>query len=547
MWPDLQVRLATVPRVFRGNMARMKRALSTLLVLSVVVTLSAQSAERVDLDAIQKIRQEGLNNSQVMKHLFYMTDVYGPRLQGSPGIEQAGDWVVKTLQSWGMQNVRKERFPFGVGWSLNNFHATMVGAQGMPLIGYPKAWSSGTKGMVRAEVVRPLITNAEQAEQWRGKLRGKVVLTQPAREVRMLEGRIVLRMTDKEIEEALTPPATAPAGRAGGAGGRAGAAGRGGAPAFNVNEFYQSEGVVALFDRGSNSDMSAGGSDLSWQTQRVDGGTIFLGAGGSRVAGEAGTGLPQVTLAVEHYNRMVRVLDEGMPVNVELNIDVAFHPETPDRQNGFNIIAELPGTDLADEIVLIGGHFDSWHAATGATDNATGSAAMLEVLRIIKTAGLRPRRTIRVALWGAEEQGLLGSRAYAEKYLGTVDKPGPEHAKHSAYLNIDNGTGKVRGIWMQSNPHVAPIFGAWIAPLKDLGVEILGPRSVTSTDHTNIDRTGVPGFQFVQERLEYNSRTHHSNMDFYDRVQAEDMKQTATVAAVFAYQAAMRDQRLPRK
>ena len=172
---------------------------------------------------------------------------------------------------------------------------------------------------------------------------------------------------------------------------------------------------------------------------------------------------------------------------------------------------------------------------------------MMEVLRIIKTAGLKPRRTIRVALWGAEEQGLLGSRAYAEKYLGTAAAPGPEHAKHTAYFNIDNGTGKVRGIWMQSNPHVASIFGAWIAPLKDLGVEILGPRSVTSTDHTNIDRTGVPGFQFVQERLEYNSRTHHSNMDFYDRVQADDLKQTATVAAVFAYQAAMRDQKLPRK
>jgi carboxypeptidase Q len=541
----------------RDKIARMKRLLSTILLLTAVVSLAAQAPEPVDLAAIQKIRDEGLNRSQVMRHLFYLTDVHGPRLQGSPGIESAGDWAVKTLQDWGMQNVRKERFPFGVGWSLNNFHATMLGAQGMPLIGYPKAWSSGTNGVVKAEVVRPQIANAEEAEKWRGKLRGKVVLTQPTREVRMLEGRIVLRMTDKEIEEALTPPATAPAGRAGGAGGRAGgAAGRaggaggraGGAPTpFNVNEFYQAEGVVALIDRGANSDMSAGGSDLTWQTQRVDGGTIFLGAGGSRVAAEAGKGLPQVTLAVEHYNRMVRVLDEGLPVNMELNIDVTFHPETSERQNGFNIIGELPGTDLADEIVLIGGHFDSWHGATGATDNATGSAAMMEVLRIIKTAGLKPRRTIRVALWGAEEQGLLGSRNYAERYLGTIEKPGPEHAKHTAYFNIDNGTGKVRGIWMQSNPLVAPIFGAWITPLKDLGVEILGPRSVTSTDHTNIDRTGVPGFQFVQERLEYNSRTHHSNMDFYDRVQVEDMKQTATVAAVFAYQAAMRDQKLPRK
>ena len=315
-----------------------------------------------------------------------------------------------------------------------------------------------------------------------------------------------------------------------------------------MNEFLASEGVVALFDRGANSDMQAGGSDLSWQTQRTDGGTVFVGGatGGGRGAAP-NTGLPQVTLAVEHYNRMVRLIDAKVPVTVELNVDVKFHPETADRLNGFNIIADMPGTDLANEIVLIGGHFDSWHGATGATDNATGSAAMMEVLRILKDAGLKPRRTIRIALWGGEEQGLLGSRAYADQHLGAPDAPKPGQALHSAYFNLDNGTGKVRGIWMQSNPNVAPIFSAWIAPLKDLGVEILGPRSVASTDHTNIDRTGVPGFQFVQERLEYNSRTHHSNMDYYDRVQAEDLKQTATVAAVFAYQTAMRDQKLPRK
>lgn len=531
----------------------MKRTLPVLLLL-VVAGLSAQSSERVDADAIAKIREQGLKQSKVMDHLFHMTDVHGPRLTGSPGIESAGDWVVATLKAWGLENARKERWPFGAGWSLTNFHATMTTPQTMPIIGLPKAWSTGTKGMVTAEVVRPAIANAEEAEKWKGKLRGKIVLTQPAREVRMLEGRIVLRMNDKDLEEALSMPAprgggAGAAGRGGAAGGRAGGAGRAGGPApFNVNEFYASEGVVALFDRGSNSDMSAGGSDLSWQTQRTDGGTVFVGgATGSGRANPAGNGLPQVTLAVEHYNRMVRLLDAKVPVTVELNVDVKFHPETAERPNGFNIIADLPGTDLANEIVLIGGHFDSWHGATGATDNATGSAAMMEVLRIIKDAGLKPRRTIRIALWGGEEQGLLGSRVYAEQYLGSPEAPKPGQALHSAYFNLDNGTGKVRGIWMQSNPKVAPVFQALIAPLKDLGVEILGPRSVGSTDHTNIDRTGVPGFQFVQERLEYNSRTHHSNMDFYDRVQVEDLKQTATVAAVFAYHTAMRDQKLPRK
>jgi hypothetical protein len=462
---------------------------------------------------------------------------------------------VKTLQDWGMQNVRKERFEFGKGWELTGFHATMTAPRVMPISAMPKAWSSGTRGTVTAEVVRPEISNAQEAEAWKGKLRGKIVLTQPARDVEMLEGRLVLRMTDEEIEEALTPPAPRGGGAARGGGGGRGGAGRGGgrggrggggeAP-FNLDQFYQDEGVVALFDRGSNALTAAGGSNLSWETQRVDGGTYSVGSGGSRTADGAGTALPEVTLAVEHYNRMVRLLEHDQPVTVELNIGVRFRDETAGG-NAFNIIGEMPGTDLADQVVLIGGHFDSWHGATGATDNGTGNAAMMEVLRILKDAGLRPRRTIRIVLWGAEEQGLLGSRAYAEKYLGTADAPGPEYDKTSAYYNIDNGTGRIRGIWMEGNTAVAPIFSAWIAPLKDLGVEILGPRSVGSTDHASIDRTGVPGFQFVQERLEYNSRTHHTNMDFYDRVQEEDMRITATAAAVFAWQTANRDALLPRK
>ena len=533
----------------------MKRTSIILLLVLSVPGLADQAPERVDAEAIAKIREQGLKQSKVMDHLFQMTDVHGPRLTGSPGFEAAGDWAVATLKSWGLQNARKERWPYGNGWSLSGFHATMTAPQTMPIIGLPKAWSAGTKGTITAEVVRPGITSAEEAANWKGKLRGKIVLTQPAREVRMLEGRIVLRMNDKDIEEALSVPAprgggagAAGAGRGAAAGGRAAGAGRGGAAAFNVNQFFADEGVVALFDRGANTDTQAGGSDLSWQTQRTDGGTVFVGgAAGSGRGSAPNTGLPQVTLAVEHYNRMVRLLDAKVPVTVELNVDVKFHPETAERPNGFNIIADMPGTDLANEIVLIGGHFDSWHGATGATDNATGCAAMMEVLRILKDAGLEPRRTIRIALWGGEEQGLLGSRVYADQYLGSPDAPKPGQALHSAYFNLDNGTGKVRGIWMQGNPNVAPVFKAWIAPLKDLGVEILGPRSVASTDHTNIDRTGVPGFQFVQERLEYNSRTHHSNMDFYDRVQVEDLKQTATVAAVFAYHTAMRDQKLPRK
>jgi len=254
-----------------------------------------------------------------------------------------------------------------------------------------------------------------------------------------------------------------------------------------------------------------------------------------------------VTLAVEHYNRMVRVLDKQLTVKVELNVDTKFFDET--TMNGFNTIADLPGGDLASEVVLLGAHFDSHPYATGATDNATGSAAMMEAMRILKATGLRPRRTIRVALWGGEEQGLLGSRAYVKEHLADIETMAlkPEHGKLAAYFNSDNGTGKVRGVWMQGNLAVHPIFEQWIAPLRDLGVTMLGPRSVTSTDHLSFDNAGIPAFQFLVERLEYNSRTHHSNMDTFDRVQRDDMVQQATVIAVFAYDAAMRDEKLPRK
>ncbi len=306
------------------------------------------------------------------------------------------------------------------------------------------------------------------------------------------------------------------------------------------------EGVVALFDRGSDSDMAAGGSDLTWQQQHPDGGTIFPTGSGARDE-NAGKAVPAITLAVEHYNRMVRILDKGVPVKVELNVETKFYDET--APNGFNTIAEIPGTDLASEVVLLGAHFDSHPYATGATDNATGSGAMMEAMRILKTVGAKPRRTIRIGLWGGEEQGLLGSRAYVHEHIADIETMTlkPEQGKLSAYFNSDNGTGKVRGVWMQGNIAVTPIFEQWIAPLKDLGVTMLGPRSVASTDHSSFDSAGIPAFQFLVDRLEYNARTHHSTMDTFDRVQRDDMVQQATVIAVFAYNAAMRDEKLPRK
>jgi hypothetical protein len=524
----------------------MIRALTVAGLLAIPALAAAQS-EQIDGAMVAKIRDEGLNRSQVMDHMIWLTDVYGPRLTGSPTFQQAGAWAVKTLGGWGLANPHLEAWKFGKGWSLLHFDAAMTEPQVQPVIGLPKAWTPGTKGPVTAEVVMPEIHSAADFDRYRGKLKGKIILTQPARMVRMLDGRIVLRYDAKDIAEAMHAPDSA-AGR----GGRGGGGGRGaaGAPTFatRLQSFYKSEGAVALLDRGSDADSSAGGSDLSWYTQRVDGGTIFVQSGaGNRDSSAAG--LPQITVAVEHYNRMVRILSKGVPVKMELNVQTRFYDETTPR--GFNVIADLPGTDpaLKDEIVLIGAHFDSWHGATGATDNAAGDAAMMEAMRILKTIGAKPRRTIRIGLWGGEEEGELGSQAYVREHLGdpSTMQLKPDHAKFSAYYNIDNGTGKIRGIWMQGNAGVAPVFAALTAPVKDLGVEILSPRSVTSTDHQAFEAVGLPGFQFVQERYEYNSRTHHSNMDVVDRVQPEDMKQMATVVATMAYLTAQRDEKLPRK
>jgi carboxypeptidase Q len=537
-----------------------KVAILVLLLAALVAVPGAQpSSETLDYAAIAQIRDEGLARSQAMETLFWLTDRYGPRVTGSPAFEEAGAWAMKKMTEWGLSNVHREEWNFGRSWSIVRFSAHLVEPQIQPLIGLPKTWSTGTDGPVTAEVVRTTIASEADLAKYKGQLRGKIVLAQPARAVRMLEGPFIVRMDGDLAKEAETTPIPAQRGRGrGGApaeGGRGGApaaddpndqaapGGRGGAQQFQqrLQQFYKEEGVVAVFDRGSDADTANMGSSLSVNQQRPDGGTIFPGT----VNRTAAAGVPQVTLAVEHYNRMVRLIEHNVPVKVELDVRVQFY----ENAKGFNFVGEIPGTDLASEVVLLGAHFDSHSFGTGATDNATGSTAMLEALRIIKTVGLKPRRTIRVALWGGEEQGLLGSRAYALAHFGNPQSMElkPEHAKLSAYFNLDNGTGKIRGIWMQSNLAVRPIFEQWVAPLSDLGVTILGPRSVASTDHSSFDNLGLPAFQFVQDRLEYNARTHHSNMDTYDRVQRDDLVQQATVAAVFAYNAAMRDEKLPRK
>lgn len=516
----------------------MKNFILAALFACLAITTQAQST--VDLGTVARIKQEALGNSQVMDHVSWLADVYGPRFAGTPQLRQASEWAMKRFNEWGLSNVHQERFAFGQGWKVDHWSAHMIEPQTQPIVGYPRTFSPSTNGPVSGDAVRVDIRSEADFAKYAGKLRGKIVLPQAARRVRLLEDRIVLRMNEKDIAEALTTPIPAPGD---GGGGNA-------AQAFaqKVAQFYVAEGVTALLERGADSDLVAGGSNLSWQAQRVDGGTVWPSSGGNRDP-KVPAGVPSATIAVEHYNRMLRILDKGVPVKVEVNIQTTFYPEAAGTPNAINTIAEIPGTDLADEVVILGAHFDTHAFATGATDNATGSTAMIEAVRVIKSLGLRPRRTIRVALWDAEEHGLLGSRAYVAQHFGSpVDgttKPG--HAKFAAYYNLDNGTGRIRGIWGQGNLGAMALFRNWMESIKDLGVEIIGPRSVQQTDHMSFDNAGLPGFQFIQERLEYGARTHHSTMDFVDRVQRDDLVQQAAVVAVFAWYTANWPEKLPRK
>ena len=502
---------------------------------------TGQAGPSTTADVVAAIKAEGLRQSQALDIVGWLSDVYGPRLTGSPATEDAKTWTLAKLLEFGLSDVHEERFRFGRGWSLERFHAHMVEPQVMPLIGYPKSWTTSTNGTVVAEVVRVHIESSGDLEQYRGTLRGKIVLPQPARAVDMLEGDVVLRMDKTLLDEA------------GRGGRRQTVRPRRAARAVDedrMNRFFVDEGVVAVLDRGSDASTVSGGpigSDLKWPTQRTDGGTVFVG-NGRPWDGDAGSRVPAATIAVEHYNRLVRNLERGLPVAVELHIQTRFHDEDG-QLNAFNIIGEIAGTDLAHEVVILGAHFDSTHAATGATDNASGAAAMMEAMRILRAIDARPRRTIRIALWGAEEQGLLGSREYVARHYADRKTMAlrPDHANLSAYYNIDNGAGRIRGIWLQENPGTTAIFAPWLEALGDLGVSTLGPRAIRGTDHVSFDEVGLPGFQFIQDRLEYNSRTHHSNMDVFDRVQEEDLVQMAIVAAVFAYNTAMLDARLPRK
>lgn len=483
----------------------------------------AQSGDRPDLDAIYKIKEEGLQRSKVMEITSILTDVHGGRLTNSPSYRSAAEYVKQLLTEWGMANVKFEPFPFGQGWTNERTVVHAVAPTKWPIIAYPKAWTPGTSGPITADVVVAPIDTVADFEKYKGKLSGKIVFTAPARAVSAAWQPLATRLSDKDLAELATLPVGPTTPRRFGAGD----------PEVMRRrmEFYRTEGAAVLVE----------------PSRMGDGGTVFVGGGGPRDPKQPAA-LPQVVMAVEHYNRIVRTIDRKVPVTLELDIRNTFHT---DDLNSFNIIGEIPGSDpkLAAEVVMLGGHFDGWHAGTGATDNAAGSAVMLEALRILKVSGLKPRRTVRIALWGGEEQGLLGSRAYAAEHFAdrATMSLKPEHEKLSGYFNVDNGTGAIRGVYLQGNEAVAPVFAAWMEPFANIGMNTLTIRNTGGTDHLAFDAVGLPGFQFIQDEVEYDTRTHHSNMDVYDRIEAGDMMKNAVIVASFVYHTANRDQKLPRK
>ena len=516
-------------------------AVATLAATLAFVPLAAQQPqEKIDYEAIYKIKDEGFARSQVMNIMSWLTDVYGPRLTNSPGFRKAGEWAVKEMSSWGLANVKLEPWtgptgPFGRGWSNDKFYmqATTPGGS-FPIIGMSQAWTPGTEGLVSGDAILAVIDTPEDLAKFKGQLKGKWVLSAAMRDVPALWTPPAQRYTTEQLKDLETETDTAPrAGRGGRAGapGRAGgpAGGRGGAQSLAAQrtQFYKDEGVLGLITPG-----------------RGDGGTVFVQGGGSREP-NAPAGLPSIAIAVEHYGRIARTLEKQMPVKIEADIKNTFH-EDP---SSFNVVGELPGTDKADEVVMIGAHFDSWHGGTGATDNAAGSAVMMEAMRILKQSGVKLRRTVRIGLWGGEEQGLLGSRAYVTEHFADRATMAlkPAHAKFAGYFNVDNGTGAIRGVYLQGNEAVAPIFETWMKPFNNIGMSSLTIRDTGGTDHQSFDAVGLPGFQFIQDPVEYNTRTHHSTMDVYERIQEEDMRKNAVIVATFVYNAATRDTPLPRK
>jgi hypothetical protein len=456
-----------------------------------------------------------------------MTDVHGPRLTGSPGLKGAAEWCRDEMVDWGLENARLERWgEFGRGWEVEHFSIEMLEPSYVNVIAYPKAWTPGTDGTITGTPILIDAKSVEDLEQYEGKLEGAIVMTEEPREPETSFEPDAERHSDKDLAEIAHAPEPGLS-RFGNFDRDAWRARR--ALRNKMREVFQEEGVAVLLEpsRGAH-------------------GTLFVQSGGSHEA-DAEPAPPSLVVSYEHYGRIARLLKKDVPVTLKIDIKNHFIEDT----DGYNVVAEIPGADpkLKDELVMLGGHLDSWQSSPGATDNAAGCAVAMEAARILKAIGAEPRRTIRVALWTGEEQGLLGSRAYVKKHFGDRDtmELQPDHERLSAYFNLDNGTGKIRGIYCQGNAAVRPIFEAYLKPFHDLDATTTTLRNTGGTDHLSFDAVGLPGFQFIQDQIDYNTRTHHTSMDSYERIIKGDVMQAAVLMASFAYHTANRDQKLPRK
>ncbi len=589
---------------------------ATLLLFTLVVPYAAfgqgggaQQPAPDPNDPIVRIKEEGMKRSQVMQTLSYLSDVIGPRLTASPNAKRANEWTRDRLTSWGLQNGHLEAWgPFGRGWTLKRFSAQITEPQDIPLIAYPKAWSPGIKVMpamaaaapakgkqkmmapaapqlssvVTADVIYLDARNEADLEKYKGLLKGKIVLISPTVEVKALFDPLGARRDEKNLLALANANPPGPGGFGGGGGGGRGPGGAQMTPQERAQQQFQQ---TVFTSKRMNMIVDEGAAVLVDVSPRGTGGTIFVQQ--ATVAQPVPKSVeemrtltrlsyydpkaeakmvPQMTVSVEQYNRMMRMMQQGEKLKMTVDLQVEYQ----DQDNmGYNTIAEIPGSDLKDEIVMLGGHMDSWHSGTGATDNGAGVAVAMEAVRILQTLGLKPRRTIRIALWTGEEEGLLGSRAYVAQHFGKLEpgNPGvvppgtpnsqpaarpklttlPEYEKFSGYFNLDNGTGKIRGVYLQGNNGVRDLFSQWLMPFRDMGASTITISNTGGTDHQSFDGIGLPGFQFIQDEIEYDTRTHHSNQDVFDRIQADDMKQAATIMAAFVYQTAMRDEKIPRK
>ena len=515
------------------------RKLYSQVVLAMLFTsfAAAQSSvqlEKLDQEALKKIRIEGLNNSKVMENAFYLTDVSGPRLTNSPGYKRAADWAVQQLKKWGIENAHLEAWgDFGKSWELQKVYVAMTSPYYKPITAFPKAWTRGTNGLQHTEILLIDPKDSLKLEELRPMMKGKIILIAREDFYKQSFKADARRYTDQELDsmanDVQKPVDTAQ-------------------QRIMRENFMRSMGPAGFINKVRSVAEKEGAVAMLSLNPRGHDGTLFVQGASVRnaYAKDSADAFTDIVIGTEDYLSFCRLAKAGIPVKMDVESASTISSAVI---NSYNVIAEIPGTDpkLKDEVVMLGAHLDSWQGASGATDNAAGSAVMLEVMRIIKQAGLKNRRTIRIALWSGEEQGLLGSKAYVKNTFGDLKDPKPAHDKLSSYFNIDNGTGKVRGIYLQGNEKVREIFAEWLAPFKDLGASTISIANTGGTDHLSFDGAGLPGFQFIQDPIEYDTRTHHTTMDSYDHLIAEDLKQISTIVASFVYNASVRDEKIPRK